>query len=72
MGGPTVLKGVSAVSGVVATRRETFELLGGLRDELRELSLVDYCLRREVPGCALSRSPTRGFGPSRRMDQSTI
>ena len=40
-GGPTVLN-VSAVSGVVATRRETFELLGGLRDELRELSLVDY------------------------------
>jgi GT2 family glycosyltransferase len=41
---------VSAVTGVVATRRELFERLGGLRSELGELALVDYCLRARGAG----------------------
>jgi GT2 family glycosyltransferase len=41
---------VSAVTGVLATRRETFERLGGLRRELGELALVDYCLRAAGAG----------------------
>ncbi len=41
---------VSAVTGVVATRRETFERLGGLWSELGELALVDYCLRARGAG----------------------
>jgi len=41
---------LSAVTGVVATRRETFERLGGLRSELGELALVDYCLRARGAG----------------------
>jgi hypothetical protein len=41
---------VSAVTGILATRRETFERLGGLRGELGELALVDYCLRARSTG----------------------
>ena len=41
---------VSAVTGVLATRREMFERLGGLRSELGELALVDYCLRARGAG----------------------
>jgi hypothetical protein len=41
---------ISAVTGVVATRRDTFERLGGLRSDLGELGLVDYCLRARGAG----------------------
>jgi hypothetical protein len=36
---------VSAVSGVLATRRDIFAQLGGLNPECHDLTLVDYCLR---------------------------
>ena len=35
---------------MVATRRETFERLGGLWSELGGLALVDYCLRARGAG----------------------
>jgi GT2 family glycosyltransferase len=41
----TSVYNVSAVSGVLATRRETYRQLGGLNPELQDLALVDYCLR---------------------------
>ena len=41
---------VSAVSGVLATRRETYQQLGGLNPEFRELALIDYCLRATETG----------------------
>lgn len=56
MGGPTVLN-VSAVTGVVATRRETFEQLNGLRSDLGELALVDYCLRATASGLRIVTIP---------------
>jgi O-antigen biosynthesis protein len=56
MGGPTVLN-VSAVTGVVATRRETFERLDGLRNDLGELALVDYCLRATTSGMRVVTIP---------------
>ena len=36
---------VSAVSGLLATRRSIYDRLGGLRPSYAELALVDYCLR---------------------------
>jgi GT2 family glycosyltransferase len=42
---PAVVYNLSAVSGVLATRRDTFHQLGGLRAEFRDLVLIDYCLR---------------------------
>jgi O-antigen biosynthesis protein len=56
MGGPTVLN-VSAVTGVVVTRRETFERLDGLRSDLGELALVDYCLRATASGMRVVTIP---------------
>jgi GT2 family glycosyltransferase/SAM-dependent methyltransferase len=56
MGGPTVLN-VSAVTGVVATRRETFERLQGLRSGLGELATVDYCLRATAAGMRVVTVP---------------
>ena len=44
-GGPPVVMNLSAVSGVLATRRETFEGLGGLDPQLGDLALIDYCRR---------------------------
>jgi hypothetical protein len=44
-GGTPAVFNVIAVSGVLATRRESFETLDGLRPELGNLALVDYCLR---------------------------
>jgi O-antigen biosynthesis protein len=46
-----------AVSGVVATRRETLELLGGLDDELGELTEVDFCLRARERGMRIVSAP---------------
>ena len=56
MGGATVLN-VGAVSGVVATRRETFQQLQGLRPDLGELALVDYCLRASTAGMRVVTIP---------------
>ena len=41
----TSVYNVSAVSGVLATRRDAYEQLGGLNPEFRELALIEYCLR---------------------------
>ena len=41
----TSVYNVSAVSGVLATRRETYHKLGGLNPEFGDLAPIDYCLR---------------------------
>jgi glycosyltransferase involved in cell wall biosynthesis len=41
---------VSAVSGILATRREVYEQLRGLDPRFRELALIDYCLRATEAG----------------------
>ena len=41
----TSVYNVSAVGGVLATRREIYERLWGLDPEFGELALVDYCIR---------------------------
>jgi GT2 family glycosyltransferase len=46
----TSVYNVSAVSGVLATRRETYEQLGGLDPGFKELALIDYCLRATNAG----------------------
>jgi GT2 family glycosyltransferase len=42
---PPAVYNLSAVSGVLCTRRSTYTKLGGLRAEHRDLALIDYCLR---------------------------
>ena len=42
---PSVVHNVSAVSGVLATPRATYEQLGGLDPAFGSLTLIDYCLR---------------------------
>ena len=54
--GTTVIN-VSAVSGVVATRRETLARLGGLRSEMGDLALIDYCLRAIQDGMRVVTVP---------------
>ncbi len=46
----TSVYNVSAVSGVLATRRDTYRQLGGLDPELGEPALIDYCLRATDAG----------------------
>ena len=41
----TSVYNVSAVSGVLATRRDTYQQLGGLNPAFGDLALIDYCLR---------------------------
>jgi GT2 family glycosyltransferase len=41
----TSVYNVSAVSGALATRRDTYQELGGLNPKLADLALIDYCLR---------------------------
>jgi GT2 family glycosyltransferase len=41
----TSVYNVSAVSGMLATSRKTFQQLGGLDPRFGEFSLIDYCLR---------------------------
>ncbi|MFZ0384593.1 MAG: glycosyltransferase [Solirubrobacteraceae bacterium] len=41
----TSVYNVSAVSGVLATARATYERLGGLRPAYRGLAMIEYCLR---------------------------
>jgi GT2 family glycosyltransferase len=41
----TSVYNVSAVNGVLATRRATFQQLGGLNAHYKSLALIDYCLR---------------------------
>ena len=42
---PSVVHNVSAVSGILATPRATYQQLGGLDPTYGELALIDYCLR---------------------------
>ncbi len=42
---PSVVHNVSAVSGILATARETYHQVGGLDPSYGELALIDYCLR---------------------------
>ena len=41
----TSVYNVSAVSGILATPRDTYQHLGGLDPTYAELALIDYCLR---------------------------
>jgi GT2 family glycosyltransferase len=41
---------VAAVSGVLATPRETYQRLGGLNPERGDFALIDYCLRAAESG----------------------
>lgn len=57
---------LSAVSGVVATARATFDALGGLDETLGELAEVDYCLRAREQGLRIVFVPDavlRHVGP---------
>ena len=66
----TSVHNVSAVSGALLTPGPVYQELGGLDPALRELALVEYCVRatdrrpphRHRPGCATApqrRRPTR-------------
>jgi len=46
----TSVYNVSAVSGVLATRCDTFRRLGGLDPQFGELALIEYCLRAGATG----------------------
>jgi O-antigen biosynthesis protein len=46
----TSVYNVSAVSGIIATTRQRFTTVDGLRPEYRELSLIEYCLRAASAG----------------------
>ena len=47
---PLVVYNLSAVSGLLATRREIFQELGGLDPRFGELALIEYCLRATDTG----------------------
>ena len=47
---PLAVYNLSAVSGVLATRRDTYHALGGLDPQFRELTLIEYCLRATDAG----------------------
>jgi len=44
-GAPLAVYNLSAVSGVLATRRDTYQEIGGLDARFQEHSLIEYCLR---------------------------
>jgi O-antigen biosynthesis protein len=47
---PLAVYNLSAVSGVLATRREIYQELGGLDPQFREFALIEYCLRATDTG----------------------
>ena len=47
---PPAVYNLSAVSGVLATRRDTYQQLGGLNPAFGDLALIDYCLRATDAG----------------------
>ena len=49
-GAPSVVYNLSAVSGVLATRRDTYQELGGLDPRFREHALIEYCLSATEAG----------------------
>ena len=42
---PLAVYNLSAVSGMLTTRRDTYHELGGLDPQFQELTLIEYCLR---------------------------
>ena len=73
---PAVVYNVSAVSGVLATRRDTYLALGGLDPDFEELALIEYCLRatdRDMRVVIVPDARMRANGPdSTTNDLSTI
>jgi len=41
----TSVYNLSAVSGILATRRDLYASLGGLEPEFNDYALIEYCLR---------------------------
>ena len=67
----TSVYNVSAVSGVLATRRETYRQLGGLNPTFCEFALIDYCLRAVDVGERIAIVPDtrlRTTGPDRTVN----
>jgi len=63
---PLAVYNLSAVSGVVATRRDTYLGLGGLNPRFGELALIEYCLRATDAGWRVVIVPdarVRATGP---------
>ena len=62
---------VAALSGILATRRATYETLGGLDPRYADLALVDYCLRAADIGQRTVIVPDarlRAAGPDRTIN----
>jgi GT2 family glycosyltransferase len=49
-GAPLAVYNLSAVSGVLVTRREIYDELGGLDPQFGEFALIEYCLRATGTG----------------------
>ena len=65
---PVVVYNVSAVSGMLATRRDTYLQLGGLDPKFKELALIEYCLRatdRDMRIVIVPDARLRATGPDR-------
>ncbi len=65
----TSVYNVSAVSGVLATRRETYRQLGGLNPDFGDLAPIEYCLRATDAGQRIvvvpdARLQTTGSDPA--------
>jgi GT2 family glycosyltransferase/SAM-dependent methyltransferase len=74
LGWGTAVFNVSAVSGVIATRREIFDSLHGLRSEMGHLALIDYCLRASRSGKRTVTIPDarlRTIGPDHATNDLT-
>jgi GT2 family glycosyltransferase len=73
---PAAVFNLSAVSGVLATRREIYQQLGGLDPRFRELALIEYCLRATETGTRVVVVPDarlRTAGPDTTInDLATI
>ena len=64
----TSVYNVSAVSGMLATRRDTYLQLGGLDPKFKELALIEYCLRatdRDMRIVIVPDARLRATGPDR-------
>jgi GT2 family glycosyltransferase/SAM-dependent methyltransferase len=74
LGFGTAVFNVSAVSGVVATRRDVFQELNGLRGTMGDLALIDYCLRALRSGKRIVTIPDarlRTIGPDNATNDIT-
>ncbi len=67
----TSVYNVSAISGMLATRRDTHQALGGLDDRFGDLALIDYCLRARLAGGRIVIVPDarlRSTGPDHTIN----